>query len=116
MNNFTMIEIHDIVVAHMPDSDFYIVGRVSFLDYQPKSTKVESYGITHYDRNNQAMETTANQKNVKLLNTENSHINSLLPVPSIDELEERFYEKYGEATISINNMRTNDENKNRTRR
>ena len=99
-----MIEIHDVVIAYqeipvlgwIPDTHFYIVGRVSFLDYKPKSTEVESYGVTHYDKNNQVVEITVNHKDVKLVNTQASHRNSLLPVPSIDELEERYYAKYSE--------------------
>ena len=95
------IRIHDVVQAFsMTDPSHYIIGRVYALDYDKDNNdlngEADALVVAYYDRQDQIHELCVPKENVHLLNPEDPYRNTFVPTPSADELEEHYYDTYGE--------------------
>ena len=90
MNN---LEVHDIVLTYIDNSqEYYIVGRINYIDMQIGSTTADAYGILYHSKDTSLKQLHVSTKNVKPINPKHPSRKAYLPVPTIDEVEEHYYE------------------------
>lgn len=92
-------QIHDVVKAY-PDNDteFFVIGRIIWIDYQTTSKTPYCYGVLYEDRQSGLKEIEILSHNAEIINHTHPHINSSVFVPTIDECEQRFYKTEAKGT------------------